>query len=235
MYEKVAFRYDFLNRVATFGLDGGWRRRAAELLPKDDGMTLVDICAGTGEMTRELARRVGHGSLILALDFSYPMLSQCREKIAGAPAKVAFVMGRGQAMPIATGSADAACCAFALRNLESVMDGFLGELFRVLKPGGKAVLLETGRPTAPVFRQAHMFYLARIVAMEGRLFTGDGSAYRYLAESVRRFWRPDEFCHKLRAAGFCDVGHHNLSFGIATIFTARKTMAAGRGHGLQQA
>jgi len=223
MYEKVALRYDLFNRVATFGLDGAWRRRAAELLPKRRGMTVVDVCAGTGDMTRGIASRLGDGSLVAALDFSYRMLSRCRDKISGDAENVALVLGRAEAMPIACRSADAVCCAFALRNLESVMDGFLREVFRILKTEGTAVLLETGRPTAPLLRQAHGFYVSKLVPFEGRAITGNGPAYRYLADSVKRFPDPGEFCRKMEEAGFRGASHQSLSGGIATIYTGRKS------------
>jgi demethylmenaquinone methyltransferase/2-methoxy-6-polyprenyl-1,4-benzoquinol methylase len=142
------------------------------------GMTVVDVCAGTGDMAREISSKLGNGSLVLALDFSSQMLALGRDKLSDAPAGVEFAMGRGETMPISSGGVDAACCAFALRNLESVMDGFLREVLRVLRPGGKAVLLETGRPTAPLLRWAYMFYLTRVVPLEGRLITGDAPAYR---------------------------------------------------------
>ena len=222
MYEKVALRYDLFNRVATFGLDGGWRRRAAELVPKRSDMTVVDVCAGTGDMTRELALKLGVGSLVMALDFSSEMLSLCRNKLSDTTANVAFVMGRGEVMPVTSGRVDAACCTFALRNLESVMDGFLKELFRILRPGGKVVLLETGRPTAPILKQAHKLYLKKVVPFEGRLITGNGPAYRYLADSVQHFPSPDDFCHELKAVGFRRTSWQHLSWGIATIYTAYK-------------
>jgi demethylmenaquinone methyltransferase/2-methoxy-6-polyprenyl-1,4-benzoquinol methylase len=222
MYEKVALRYDLFNRVVTFGLDGGWRRRAAVLVPARRGMTVLDVCAGTGDMTREVASKLGDGARVLALDFSFQMLSICRDKLSETPANVSLALGRGERMPVSSGDVDVACCAFALRNLESVMDGFLTELLRVLRPGGRAVLLETGRPTAPILRQAYMFYLKKVVPLEGRLITGDGPAYRYLVDSVLRFSTPDEFCRRLEATGFRRASYQRLSWGIATIYTAYK-------------
>ena len=223
MYEKVALRYDLFNRVATFGLDGAWRRRAAELVAKRRDITVVDVCAGTGDMTREIASKLGSGSLVLALDFSAPMLSRCRDKISGDAENVGFAMGRAELIPVADGSADAVCSAFALRNLESVMRDFLKEIFRILKPGGMAVLLETGRPTAPLLRQAHKLYVSKLVPFEGRMITGNGSAYRYLADSVERFPSAGEFRRKMEDAGFRSTSHQSLSRGIATIYTGRKS------------
>lgn len=222
MFDWVAFRYDLFNRMATFGLDGSWRRHAAGLVPARGGMRVVDVCAGTGDMALELLRRLGGGSLVLGLDFSSHMLALCRGKLPEGANNVALAMGRSETMPLRSGSVDAACCSFALRNLEPVMDRFLEELFRILKPGGKAVLLETGYPTAPVLRQAHDLYLRRVLPLEGRLLTGKSPPFRYLAESVVRFSKPDEFCRRVEAAGFHNALFHRLSWGIATAYAADK-------------
>ncbi len=224
MFDQVASRYDLTNRVATFGLDAAWRRRAAALASEGGATTILDVCAGTGELTRAVADRIDGGTVV-GVDFSGKMLEICREKTSRYSKTIALAQAGADAMPVAPGAADAACSAFALRNVEPIMDEFLGELERALRPGGRIVLLEIGRPTMPLLRGLYSLYLSWVLPLEGRLLAGVSAPYRYLDSSIRRFPAPAEFCRRLEAAGFERVAFERLSMGIATIFTGSKPAA----------
>jgi demethylmenaquinone methyltransferase/2-methoxy-6-polyprenyl-1,4-benzoquinol methylase len=225
MFDRVAARYDLINRVATFGLDGGWRSSVAELVASPGATTVVDVCSGTGELTLAVARKVNARALVVGLDFSENMIRICRDRVSNHNGSVALTQAGADAMPIRDRSVDVACSAFALRNLEAVMDPFLAELLRILKPGGRAVLLETGRPALPLIRDLHRLYLSWILPLEGRLLSGVSGPYRYLSGSIQRFAEPEEYCDRLRAAGFSDASFRGLSMGIATIYTCSRPLA----------
>ncbi len=237
MFDRVAARYDLINRVATFGLDGRWRNSVAELVAASGAATVLDVCAGTGELTLAVARRVDSRSLVLGLDFSENMIRICHDRVSKYGDSIALSQAGAEAMPIRDCSVDAACSAFALRNLEAVMDRFLAELHRVLRPGGRVVLLETGRPTRPLIRGIHKLYLSLILPLEGRLLSGATGPYRYLSGSIQRFAEPEEFCGRLRAAGFSDPAFRRLSMGVATIYTCSRPPAnpGGRRRGASRA
>lgn len=222
MFDLVATRYDLFNRVATFGLDARWRDRTARFAPVDREITAVDVCSGTGKLTRAVARRLFEGSTVIGLDFSSNMLSICGDRTHGSMTNVALTRARAEAMPLGDGAADFVCSGYALRNLEPVMDEFLAELFRILKPGGSLAFLEAGRPKAPLVKQAYKLYLSWVLPLEGRLLVGNGKPYEYLGGTIQRFAEPPDFCAKLEEAGFQEVEYHRLSLGIATIYTGSK-------------
>lgn len=221
MFDKVASRYDLINRVATFGLDGWWRRSAAATVASADPRVVLDVGAGTGKLTMAVANRLPESAFVVGLDFSQRMLGICRDRISGSSG-IALAQARAQAMPLHDCSADVVCSAFALRNLEPVMDGFLSELTRVLRPGGRIVLMEIGRPTAPIIRGAYGLYLSWVLPLEGRLIAGGAGPYYYLGGSIKEFPKPGEYCERLERAGFRDVGYKRRSMGIATIYTGSK-------------
>jgi demethylmenaquinone methyltransferase/2-methoxy-6-polyprenyl-1,4-benzoquinol methylase len=208
MFDRIAPRYDLVNRVMTFGLDVRWRRRTVHSLGLPAGSTVVDVACGTGDLCRELARQ---GLVAVGVDRSAGMLAAHR---SGAP----VVRGDALAMAMRSGTLDGLVCGFALRNFLELAP-FLAETFRIVRPGGRLALLEVDEPTNRLLRVGHRVYFQRIVPIVGGLLS-DRSAYRYLPKSVAYLPPRHELIELLRAAGFRSVEHHGLSGGIAQLLTA---------------
>ena len=210
MFDRVARRYDLLNRLLTFGLDRRWRRRSVRLLDLPPGAVVADLACGTGDFCGELRRT---GLAAVGVDFSEGMLRHAR---TAAPLVRADVLR----LPLAGGSMDGAVCGFALRNLAD-LGAFYAEVARVVRPGGRIALLEVAEPRHRTLRRGHRLYFGRIVPIVGGLLS-DRAAYRYLPASARLLPAPEALAADLRAAGFDDVEHHLLSTGIAQLFTATR-------------
>ena len=210
MFDAIAPRYDLVNRIMTFRMDVGWRRAAQRSLDLAPGSVVLDLAAGTGDFSVELARS-GHNPI--AVDLSYGMLAAARTSEPR-------VQGDLLALPVASGSVDGAICGFALRNLVG-LDPFFAELHRVLRPGGTAALLDVSQPDNAVLRLGHGFYFNKVVPMIGG-FLSDRDAYAYLPRSVSYLPEPAVMLAKLEAAGLTDVSRRQLSGGIAQLLTARR-------------
>ena len=214
MFAEIAPSYDRLNHLLSVNVDRRWRRftvaRLRDVLARP-GAIALDLCCGTGDLTLELAAH----ARVVGCDFCHPMLVIGREKVAGA-GRASLAEGDALSLPFADGRFDAVTVAFGLRNLESVERG-LAEILRVLKPGGRAAVLEFSRPVLPIFRQAFEFYFHRILPRVGALISGSGGAYSYLPASVRAFPSQARLAEIMRATGFAEVRYHNLSGGIAAL------------------
>ncbi len=210
MFDAIAPRYDLVNRVMTFRLDVGWRRRTVAALGLRAGARVLDLAAGTGDLAAEARRQ---GLVPLAFDFSLGMLAADR---SGAPRVQADVL----ALPVAAGRADGVTCGFALRNL-TALPPFFAELARVVRPGGRIALLDVGTPPNRLLRWGHGVYFGRVVPRIGALLS-DGDAYAYLPRSVVYLPPPDEMVAHLRAAGFVGVERRLLSGGITQLLTATR-------------
>lgn len=215
MFDEIAPRYDLLNHLLSLNIDKRWRARVVrELAPalSRPRARALDLCCGTGDLS--LALRAGYpGAEVVGLDFSGQMLARAHEKSAGAR-PIPLVQGDATGVPFPDASFDAVTIAFGLRNLSSVEAG-LAEIRRLLRPGGRAVVLEFSKPVLPLFREAFNFYFAYVLPRIGEFVSGSSGAYSYLPASVKAF--PDQ--RRLKAmmerAGFAAVRYTNLSGGIA--------------------
>ena len=213
MFDEIAPRYDLVNRIMTFRLDVGWRRRTVVGLGLPAGSAVADLACGTGDLCRELAR-IGYRPV--GFDLSMGMLKAAPDRPYGSPLVHADML----ALPLPDGALDGATCGFALRNAASVPELF-DEMARAVRPGGRVALLEVDTPRHPVLRWGHRVYFGRVVPLIGAVLS-DRDAYRYLPESVAYLPSTEHLMAGLRAAGFEDVQHCRLSAGIAQLVTATR-------------
>jgi demethylmenaquinone methyltransferase/2-methoxy-6-polyprenyl-1,4-benzoquinol methylase len=211
MFDRVAPRYDLVNRVMTLGMDVGWRRRAARELHLAPGSRVLDLASGTGDLCRDLAA-VGHRPV--GIDFSFGMLSAARTT---AP----LVQGDALRLPAPDGCADGATCGLALRNLVD-LGAFAAELARVVRPGGRIALLEVAEPPNPILRWGHGVYFGAVLPRIGALLGSDPAAYRYLPKSVAYLPPPTELVGLFADAGFPDMQRTLLSAGIAQLLVGTR-------------
>jgi demethylmenaquinone methyltransferase/2-methoxy-6-polyprenyl-1,4-benzoquinol methylase len=221
MFDRIAGVYDLMNRVMTVGLDSQWRARTVERAGLSPGDAALDVCCGTGDLAFELARAVGPSGRVDACDFSERMLELARrkqqERRAADPslAPVEFRGADALELPYDDSSFDAATVGFGVRNLADLEAG-LAELARVLRPGGRLVILEITQPQRPPLSTFFQLWFDRAVPMLGTL-AGDRDAYSYLPDSVRSFPLPDRLAGMIDAAGFERVRWLVLAGGIIAI------------------
>ena len=219
MFDRVAGRYDLLNSLMSAGLHHRWRERAADHAGLGPGDSALDVCCGTGDLTLELAARVAPGGHVVGCDFSEPMLDLAREKADGRGASgVRFEWADALSLPYDAGRFDAVTVGFGVRNFAD-RDRGLREMARVLRPGGRLVVLEFTRPRRPPFSTFYSLWFDRIAPILGKI-SDDPEAYAYLAESVRSFPGPRGLAEKMdRAAGLERIRYAILAGGIVTIHT----------------
>jgi demethylmenaquinone methyltransferase/2-methoxy-6-polyprenyl-1,4-benzoquinol methylase len=210
MFDAIAPRYDLVNRIMTFRMDVGWRRRTVRSLGARRGATVVDLAAGTGDLCRELAHQ---GCAPIGVDLSFGMLAAAR---TSAP----LVQGDALRLPFPDASVEGTTCGFALRNFAS-LPPFFAELGRITRSGGRIALLEVAEPPNRLLRAGHRLYFGKVVPLVGGLLS-DPAAYRYLPRSVAYLPAPDDMLRQLGAAGFADVERRLLSVGIAQLITATR-------------
>ncbi len=217
MFDRIAPTYDVLNRVLSARIDVRWRREAVRRLALTGRERVLDACTGTGDLA--LALVAGGAGEVVATDFAPAMIEIARRKGGG---KIAFDVADTTALPFADGTFDVATVGFGVRNLER-LDAGLGELARVLVPGGRLLVLEFSRPPNPVFRMLYNLYFMIVLPMIGNLVSGGAdNAYTYLARSVQAWPGPAALAARIRAAGFSSVEIVPLTFGIACIHLATK-------------
>ena len=226
MFAAVPPSYDFLNRFLTLRFDQAWRKRAATICLENKPEKVLDLCCGTGDLVCLLGRMAPEGTSLSALDYSLPMLEIAGKKAAGKGLPgIKFIHGDAAEMPFPAGYFDSVGIAFAFRNLtfhNPDRDRFLSEVFRVLKPGGRFVIVETSQPRNPLIRKLFHFYLRWVTAPFGGMISGHYGAYKYLAHSARHYYNRGELEELLSGAGFSNVSSQPLMGGIAGIFTAEK-------------
>jgi demethylmenaquinone methyltransferase/2-methoxy-6-polyprenyl-1,4-benzoquinol methylase len=199
MFDRIAGFYDVMNSVMTAGLHHSWRRRAADLAALGPGDRVLDVATGTGDLALELAGRVGPTGEVIGSDFSEQMLARARAKAPGAAAPITFEWGNALELPYGDGEFAAATVGFGARNF-SDLDRGLAEMARVVRPGGRVVVLEITTPTRPPLSTFYRVWFDRVVPMIGR-FAGDPAAYSYLPNSVKRFPGPHELAARMDRCG----------------------------------
>ena len=222
MFAGIATRYDLLNHLLSGNVDRRWRRLVADTLRPSlgAGAMVLDVACGTGDLALVIAEACG--ARVVGVDFCRPMLDIAARKSADAPQRtIPFVEGDALRLPFADEKFDAATIAFGLRNLSDVAGG-LGELRRILKPGGRLVVLEFSRPVVPGFRALFQFYFSRVLPRVGGLVSGSRGAYEYLPDSVSKFPDQARLASLMKEVGFENVDYRNLTGGIAALHSGTR-------------
>lgn len=222
MFGAIAPRYDFLNRLLSFGIDRRWRKKAVRLLKYREGSRILDVATGTGDVALEIAQRTPPSVKITGADFCQEMVDLGAVKVAASPYadRINLKVAPCEDLPFADNTFDSITIAFGIRN---VVDRKLGlaEMWRVLSPGGRMIILEFSTPRSLLFRQLYYFYFRRLLPIVGGMFSRY-NAYKYLPDSVLEFPSQDEFSYMIGEAGFHNIHLHELTFGIATIYVGEK-------------
>lgn len=222
MFDAIAHRYDFLNHALSFNIDRGWRRALVAYARAHTRERVLDVATGTGDVAMEFARRTRAASIV-GLDPSAGMLDVGRDKVArgGMEGRVTLVEGDALALPIADASVDVVSIAFGLRNLPDYEAG-AREMARVLRPGGRLVVLEFMPPRGAALL-AYRVYLGAVLPVAGRIISGSSQAYGYLSQSIREFMDVSEVRALLSSAGLRHVESRRLSGGIAALYRGVKS------------
>ncbi len=227
MFNAVPSRYDLVNHVITLGLDKRWRRLAAQTCLENRPQAILDLGCGTGDLAISIARLAGKYTEIVGIDYSQPMLDKAQKKAAkaGVGKLIRFINGDATSLPFPDAHFDCVGISFAFRNLtykNPLALAHLAEVKRVLKPGGRYVIVESSQPENRLIRALFHFYLRIFVAPVGIILSGNPGAYRYLSESIKRFYSPSEIRDMMLAAGFRDIRYRPLFFGAAGIHVVLK-------------
>lgn len=222
MFDRIAHRYDLLNRMLSGGRDIVWRKKLATLLPPGDSLEVLDLASGTADVLLAINKtgRIKNG---IGLDMSHNMLTIGRDKISARGLQSALSLVRADAgvIPFSENSFDCATMSFGIRNVSDVSTT-LREIFRVVRPNGCALILEFSLPSNRILRSLYLFYFRHILPRLGGLISGDSDAYHYLNETVETFPYGEAFCQLMTQSGFEKVTAHPVTFGIATIYRGWK-------------
>lgn len=221
MFDNISSKYDLLNHVLSLGIDIIWRKKAIRLLKKDQPKLILDIATGTGDFAIEALAL--NPDKVIGVDISEGMLEMGRKKMIkrGLSEKIELKSGDSEQLPFDDNMFDAIIVAFGVRNFEHLEKG-LGDMYRVLKPGGKAVILEFSKPQAFPFKQIYQFYFSWILPKIGRLVSKDNAAYTYLPESVQAFPDGKKFTAILDKLGYQNTLCKSLTLGISSIYVGTK-------------
>lgn len=221
MFDNISQRYDFLNHVLSLNIDKAWRKKVVKLAAQGDPKRILDVATGTADLA--IALKKTQPEKIIGIDISAGMLAVGREKIArkGMSELITLEQADSENLPFEDNSFEVVTVAFGVRNFENLQAG-LKEMWRVLKPGGKLLVLEFSQPQSFPFKQLYNFYFKNILPGLGRLISKDQSAYTYLPASVGAFPFGDDFCAELKKADYRQCRFQPVTFGVASIYEGLK-------------
>ena len=225
IFTDIPEHYDLINHIITLGMDNSWRQKAALACLLSHPARILDLCCGTGDLTISLARLAQYLPEITGVDFSQPMLEMAKRKAAlsAKSGNIRFIQADVSLLPFPNGYFDCVSISFAFRNLtykNPMALNYLGEILRVLKPGGEFIIIESSQPRSAFIRYFHHLYLRWFVFPAGFIISRNKSAYRYLTESAARFFSAEEAQQFLIKAGFRHASQQRLFLGAVAIYTA---------------
>ena len=222
LFDNIAPDYDKLNHILSLNIDKGWRKKAVrKLVDTQEPLKVLDVACGTADFTIEIAQKVGKGSEVIGVDISEGMMAVGREKIKKAGVSAELFVADCEDLPYSDNTFDRISVGFGVRNFEHLELG-LSQMYRVLTPGGKLVILELSVPSNAFIRWCYKLYFLKILPAIGGMISGNRGAYEYLPASVLRFPGPDKFIPMLKSAGFAQVDHTSLTLGICRMYVAKK-------------
>lgn len=222
LFDNIAPNYDKLNHILSLNIDKGWRRKAVrELVNEHKPLKVLDVACGTGDFTIEIARKVAPGSEVIGIDISDGMMAVGRKKIADVGVNAELKVADCENLPYEDNTFHRISVGFGVRNFEHLQLG-LNEMYRVLTPGGKLVILELSVPSNSFLRWCYKLYFLKVLPAIGGFVSGDRSAYEYLPASVLDFPTPEKFISMMKDAGFDNVKHTPLTFGICRMYIGKK-------------
>ena len=221
MFDNISGKYDLLNRILSMGIDVSWRKKVVKSVKKENPKTILDIATGTGDLAIAMAKATD--AKITGFDLSAGMLEVGRKKVKeqNLENRIEMIQGDAEKMPFADNSFDVITVAFGVRNFENLKNG-LDDIYRVLKPGGKFIILEFSQPEAVPMKQLYTFYSRYVLPKIGKKISKDQSAYTYLPDSVKAFPYGDEMKKILKNSNFVEPYDKKLTFGIASIYESLK-------------
>ncbi len=222
MFDNISHKYDFLNRLLSMGIDVQWRKKVVKKAKEVEPKAILDVATGTGDLAIALAQGIPNAK-ITGFDLSAGMLNEGRKKVQEKhlEKQIEMIQGDAENMPFPDNSFNVVTVAFGVRNFENLEKG-LNELYRVLKPGGKLLILEFSKPETFPMKQLYNFYFHNILPIIGKTFSKDHRAYTYLPESVEQFPYGEEMLKILKKSNFLSPKDKKLTFGISSIYEASK-------------
>ncbi|QDC11148.1 bifunctional demethylmenaquinone methyltransferase/2-methoxy-6-polyprenyl-1,4-benzoquinol methylase UbiE [Oceanicola sp. D3] len=223
VFSSVASKYDVMNDLMSVGIHRLWKDAMMDWLAPRPGQRLLDVAGGTGDIAFRFLRRAGEGATATVCDMTEAMLVEGRKRAEAADMadKLDWVVGDAMALPFESNSFDTYTISFGIRNVTRIPDA-LAEAYRVLRPGGRLMVLEFSQLPNPLMQKAYDAYSFNVIPGMGKLVTGDRDSYQYLVESIRKFPPQEEFASMIRTAGFEQVKYRNLSLGVAALHSGWK-------------